>query len=179
MALVVKSLPANAGNIRDSGSMPGSRRSLGGGHGNPLQYSCLGPMDRGPMAGYSPQSCKELDMTEVTKHACKLTGNILTRLPRNESRKEEINTSPLEYVRTRKYLHQLTVFFFYFTSSPSPLCSVKETTIQIWARCFFGALVHRLICLLAFQMKLLLLAAVTRLSIQWSVVWLAVQAWAR
>ena len=39
---------------------------------------------------------EELDMTEVTKHACKLTGNILTRLPINESRKEEINTSPLE-----------------------------------------------------------------------------------
>ena len=38
MALVVKSLPANAGNIRDSGSIPGSGRSLGGGHGNPLQY---------------------------------------------------------------------------------------------------------------------------------------------
>ena len=46
MALVVKSLVANAGNIRDSGSIPGSGRSLGGGHSNPLQCSCLGPMDR-------------------------------------------------------------------------------------------------------------------------------------
>ena len=40
-ALVVKSLPANAGDIRDVGSIPGSGRSPGGGHGNPLQYSCL------------------------------------------------------------------------------------------------------------------------------------------
>ena len=32
---------ANAGNVRDTGSMPGLGRSLGGGHGNPLQYSCL------------------------------------------------------------------------------------------------------------------------------------------
>ena len=48
MVLVVKDLPANAGDIRDAGSTPGLGRSLGGGHGNPLQYSCLeNPMDRG------------------------------------------------------------------------------------------------------------------------------------
>ena len=46
--LVIKNSPANAGNIRDAGSIPGSGRSPGGGHGNPLQYSCLeNPMDRG------------------------------------------------------------------------------------------------------------------------------------
>ena len=46
--LVVKKPPANAGDIRDLGSIPGSGRSPGGGHGNPLQYSCLeNPMDRG------------------------------------------------------------------------------------------------------------------------------------
>ena len=39
--LVVKSPPANAGDVRDVGSIPGSGRSPGGGHGNPLQYSCL------------------------------------------------------------------------------------------------------------------------------------------
>ena len=45
---MVKDLPANAGDIRDAGSIPGLGRSLGGGHGNPLQYSCLeNPMDRG------------------------------------------------------------------------------------------------------------------------------------
>ena len=42
VALVVKNPPANAGDIRDAGSIPGSGRSPGGGHGNPLQYSCLG-----------------------------------------------------------------------------------------------------------------------------------------
>ena len=48
MVLVVRNLPANAGDIRDMGSIPGSGRSPGGGHGNPLQYSCLeNPMDRG------------------------------------------------------------------------------------------------------------------------------------
>ena len=38
---VVKNLPANAGDIRDAGSIPGSGRSPEGGHGNPLWYSCL------------------------------------------------------------------------------------------------------------------------------------------
>ena len=48
MALVVKTRPANAGDIRDAGSNPGSGRSPGRGHGNPHQYSCLeNPMDRG------------------------------------------------------------------------------------------------------------------------------------
>ena len=48
VALVVKNQPANAGDVRDVGSVPGLERSPGGGHGNPLQYSCLGnPMDRG------------------------------------------------------------------------------------------------------------------------------------
>ena len=48
MALVVKNPPDNAGNIRDTGSIPGSGGSPGGGRGNLLQYSCLeNPMDRG------------------------------------------------------------------------------------------------------------------------------------
>ena len=46
--LVVKNPLANAGDPRDTGSIPGSGRSPGGGHGNPLEYSCLdNPMDRG------------------------------------------------------------------------------------------------------------------------------------
>ena len=46
VALVVKNPPPNAGDIRDSGSIPGSGKSPGGGHANLFQYSCLGnPMD--------------------------------------------------------------------------------------------------------------------------------------
>ena len=45
---VVKNPPANAGDSRDTGSIPGSGSSPGKGNGNPLQYSCLeNPMDRG------------------------------------------------------------------------------------------------------------------------------------
>ena len=46
--LVVKSWSGSAGDTRDSGSILGSGRFPGGGHGNPLQYSCLeNPLDRG------------------------------------------------------------------------------------------------------------------------------------
>ena len=64
--LVVKNPPANAGDIRDAGSIPGSEGSLGGGHGNPLQYSCLeNPMDRG--ARQAPvHGVAESDTTEAT-----------------------------------------------------------------------------------------------------------------
>ena len=45
---MVKNLPANAGNVRDVGLIPGLGRSLEGGHGNSFQYSSLeNPMDRG------------------------------------------------------------------------------------------------------------------------------------
>ena len=48
VALVVKNPSANTGDMRDVGSIPGSGKSHGEGHGNPLQYSCLdNPMDRG------------------------------------------------------------------------------------------------------------------------------------
>ena len=72
----VKNLPANAGDTRDMGSIPGSGRSPGGGNGNLLQYSCLkNPMDREP-GGL--QGCKESDMTEhahcllLVKQSCGL-----------------------------------------------------------------------------------------------------------
>ena len=48
VALVVTNLPARAADIKDTGSIPASGRSSGGGEGNPLQYSRLGnPVDRG------------------------------------------------------------------------------------------------------------------------------------
>ena len=48
MVLVVKNLPANAGDIRDVGLIPGSGKSPGGGHGNPIQNSTLeNPKGRG------------------------------------------------------------------------------------------------------------------------------------
>ena len=54
-ALAVKNPPANAGDIRGMGSIPGLGRSLGGGHDNPLRYSCLeNPHGQKSLVGYSP-----------------------------------------------------------------------------------------------------------------------------
>ena len=70
VTVVVKNPPAIAGDVRDTGLLPGSRRSPGGGHGNPLQYSCLeNPMDREDWQT-TVHSVAELDTTEKTWHAC-------------------------------------------------------------------------------------------------------------
>ena len=70
MMLVVKNLPANAGDIRDVGLIPGSGRSPGGGNGNPLQYSCLEDShEQRSLVGYSPWGRKESDVTEATLQA--------------------------------------------------------------------------------------------------------------
>ena len=67
MTLVVKNSPANAGEIRQVGLIPGLEISPRGGHGNPLQYSSLkNPMDRGAWQVMVHGVSKELDMTEVT-----------------------------------------------------------------------------------------------------------------
>ena len=63
---MVKNPPANVGDERDAGLIPGLGRSPRGGHGNPLQYSCLeNPMDRGAWWA-TVHRVKELDKTEVT-----------------------------------------------------------------------------------------------------------------
>ena len=63
VALVVENLPASARDIRDGGSISVSGRPPGGGHGHPLQYSCLeNPMDRGAWQAISEES----GMTEAT-----------------------------------------------------------------------------------------------------------------
>ena len=64
-----KELPARAGDVRDVGSIPGSERSPGGGHGNPLQYSCLeNPHGQRTLVGYGAWAFKESDTTEQLAH---------------------------------------------------------------------------------------------------------------
>ena len=65
---MVKNLPANAGDVRDSGLIPGLGRSLGGGHGNPLPVFMPGEFhgQKSLAGGYSPWGCKESDTTEAT-----------------------------------------------------------------------------------------------------------------
>ena len=62
---VVKNPPANAGDTRDMGSIPGLGRAPGEGNGNPLQYSCLeNPMDRGAQQAIISRVTKESDTTQ-------------------------------------------------------------------------------------------------------------------
>ena len=84
---MVKNLPANAGDIRDEGSIPGPGRSLGGGNGNPLQF-CLGnPMDRGAWwtgvaKGWTQLSTHEANVMEervsglLKRHKGKISPNL-------------------------------------------------------------------------------------------------------
>ena len=61
---MVKNPSANTGDIRDPGLIPGMGRFPGGGHSNPLQYSCLGnPTDRGAWWATVYGVAKESDMT--------------------------------------------------------------------------------------------------------------------
>ena len=65
LAPLVKNPPAKAEDVRDVSSIPGLGRSPGGGHGNPLQSSCLeNPHGQRSLAGHSLWGYKELDMTE-------------------------------------------------------------------------------------------------------------------
>ena len=84
VVLVVNNPLANAGNIRDMGSIPGSGKFPGGEHGNPLQYSYQeDPHGQRSLVGYSPWSCKESDTAEVIEYAlCFHTGRF-NKHPRN------------------------------------------------------------------------------------------------
>ena len=79
-----KESTCNVQEARDAGLIPGSRRSSGGGHGNPLQYSCLeNSMDRGAWKT-AVHEVTELDGTEVTKRSTAqdtLTGYICPIAP--------------------------------------------------------------------------------------------------
>ena len=72
VALVVKDLPANAGDARDTGSIPGLGRSPGGRYGNPLQFSCLGnPMDKGAWQATAHRVAKSWTQLKwLSMHTC-------------------------------------------------------------------------------------------------------------
>ena len=104
---MVKNSPANAGDIRDVSSIPGLRRSSGGGHGIPLQYSCLENFHRQKsLEGYSPSGHKDLDMTEVAEHTCTLhkikwffMRFYKTRLSRKQCRKGRCRQLKDQYIK--------------------------------------------------------------------------------
>ena len=79
-ALVVNNLPANAGDIRDTGLIPGSGRAPGGEHGNPLQYSCLeNPMHPGRLVSIGLQRVRHNWSYLVRTHTLEYCTKILQR----------------------------------------------------------------------------------------------------
>ena len=81
VALVVENLPASAGDIRDMGLIPGSGRFRGGGHGNPLQYSCLEtPTDRETWRATVHRVPKsQTQLKQLNMHTCILLSNAVPR----------------------------------------------------------------------------------------------------
>ena len=79
---MVKSPPANAGDTRNSGSIPGSRRASGGGHGNPLQYSCLeNSMDRGAWRAIVHGAAKSQALKWLSTHHVLSTYSVPDTVP--------------------------------------------------------------------------------------------------
>ena len=74
VTLVVKNPPVNVRDIRDVGSIPGLGRSLGGEHGNPIQYSCLeNPMERGTWKAMIHRVLKSWTRLKwLSRHTCKM-----------------------------------------------------------------------------------------------------------
>ena len=113
VVLVVKKPPVNAGDMRDTGLIPGSGRSPRGRHGNPLQYSFLGnPHGQRSLVGYSLQGYKDSDTTEVTEHAASGDQTNLCSLTLAHSLHFLVLPLPLE-----------KLFFFFFRWTPQHMGS--------------------------------------------------------
>ena len=74
---MVKNPPANAGDIRDEGSIPGSERSPGGGQWQPIPLFLAGePHGQRSLAGYSPWGCQGLDTAELLSMKVKVISHV-------------------------------------------------------------------------------------------------------
>ena len=112
MVLVVKNLPANAGDVRNMGLIPGTGRSLRGGHGNPLQYSSLeDPMGRGAWWA-TVHRVAESDTNEATSH---IHTHIHTHTP-SKSRVTNLMIFPLQLMSHSNS----AVYFVISCKLPSP-----------------------------------------------------------
>ena len=101
VVLVVRNLPANAGDLRDTSFIPGSGRSPGGGHGNLLQYSCLeNPMDRGVWRTMVHRVAKSCTWLKQLSNNSSIPLELIEwymkerKYPRNTTESRIINVSP-------------------------------------------------------------------------------------
>ena len=123
VVLVIKNLFVNAGDIRDPDSIPGSGRTPGGGHGNPLQYSCLkNPVDRGDCQVASRSVTQSWTrLKQLRMHAC--SNHKLWTVEWSEFRTELLRSNVcFSYLVSPKILLSFcpfpflkkTFFFFFF-----------------------------------------------------------------
>ena len=87
---MVKNLPANAGGARDADLILGSRRSPGGGHGNPFQYSCLeNAMDREEPGGLQSMRSQRVGHDWLSMHSMQATNQMVT----GEAKESEVGNT--------------------------------------------------------------------------------------
>ena len=134
----VKNLPANEGDSGDVDLIPGSRRSLGGGNGNPLQYLCLeNSMDREAwQVGYGPWSRKESDITKhglarACAHAHTHTTATTTTTPKlsetmnSEGKKDLLKQTALSLVHRNLFISMLVEELL-----PAPKQQTEDNVVQ-------------------------------------------------
>ena len=112
VVLVVKNSPVNAGDIREAGSIPGLGRFPGGGHGNPLQYSCLkNPMDRGAWWAYGVAKSQTELKQQHRSLKCALTSLAPRREPRFAKKQTQKRLKSLSHFRQCSFFFRLFFFF--------------------------------------------------------------------
>ena len=128
-ALVVNNTSANAGDVRDAGAIPGSGRSPGGGHGNPLQYSCReNPMDRG--AWQATVHRVEKSQTQ-RKWLSKHTGKAWSWLDLRSKKKNKQKTTKDSLGQSETTQYGLCVNWFdQCSSNPFPLLDYEPKTMK-------------------------------------------------
>ena len=126
---MIKNPPASAGDVRDTGSIPGLGRSPGGEHGNPLQYSCLeNPMDRGAWRA---------TVHGVTKSRTQLEqlSNHSTSLPKKDLRNIQLYLDfPIIWIKPSLCQHSCLLFcssLFFFSYLLGSLATPVEWSDEI------------------------------------------------
>ena len=128
IARVVKNPPTSAGDIREASSIPGSGRSPGGGHGDPLQYSCLeNPMDRGACQATSHRVANhQTQMKQISTHTS--TDLICDRLENHSVFLSDITVTYLKTVSLHSY-----IFCFKILCNLTGPQIILDTLIVSWS----------------------------------------------
>ena len=142
VALVVKNLPANAGDPRDEGLIPVWGRSPGGGHGNPLQYSCLeNPMDR--EAWWATFHGAAKSQTQRSTYTQKKV-NRMSRLGAGHHAESEFGRIPREYFWVLMFMH-FSVMLASLKSTGFCLDSPSTVTLKSFSANFLSQAVPQFV----------------------------------